>query len=269
LEPALAGALDAIRGQNPRAQAALIWAPPVALALAGAGVVAGGAGLQAAFAGDARGYLALIVPFAVGAAGLRLAFVGGDTLARIPAVLGEVEAAYAAVEAAEEGRRVYLEWVVPWAPAAWRPELLRVLRAGWRAERGWLGASFLAALLVAAAGFTKEPALAGRAVQVGGLALAALGLVAGRIRARDPAWLRLTLPTPGLRPAMAAAVFAWGQVIVAAGAATLTVRQGFVGVEAGLRLEAMLALFAALAAALPPAGYVPLALAVWALGVWA
>ena len=55
--------LDAVRGANPRPQAALIWAPGVALAIAGASVVVGAYGLTAGGAGLG----ALGVPFATAA----------------------------------------------------------------------------------------------------------------------------------------------------------------------------------------------------------
>ncbi len=267
--PGVSGLLDAVRGVNPRAQAALIWAPAVALAGAGLAVMGGGEALAVGLRGETWGYAGVLLPWIVGAAGARLAFVDGDTLARIPAVLGEVDASYAAVEAAEEGRAVYLEWIVPWAPPGLRAELLRVLRAGWRAERGWVGATFLGALVAAAAGWTDDPALAPRLVTVAGLSLAAFGLVGPRLRGHDPVWLTLSLPARGRATAVAVAIVAWGQVVVIGGVAALAVRQGVVAFASGARLEALLLLFAALGSRLPAAAYVPLALVLWALGGWA
>lgn len=264
----VAPVLDALRGPNPRAQAALIWAPAGALLVAGLALLAATAGLELAFAGTPAGYALLGLPWVAAGLGARAAFVDADTLARIPAVLGEVEATYAAVEAAEEGNRVYLEWVTRWVPRRLRPELLRVLRQGWRAERGWLGASFLAAVLAGLAAWSDR-AGADRSLLLAGLLLAGVAALGPRLRARDPAWLVLVLPAAGRRAAVALAILAWGQAIVFAVVAALVVRQGLgVATVTGLRLELVLGALAAAGACLPAAGYVPAALLVCALGVW-
>lgn len=268
-DPRFADALDVVRGQNPRTQAALVWAPAATLAAVGLSLVAAAGGLDAGLRGDARGYLALGIPFVVAALGARLAFVSADTLARIPAVLGEVDAAYAAVEDAEEGRRVYLEWIVPRLPAVLRPELLRVLRHGWRAERTWLSASFLAAAVAAAAGWSANPEAGTRLVAVGGLAAVTLGLLGARLRALDPPWLSRLFPTWNARFASAIATFSWVQPVILAGCTTLLVRQGAAAAGACVRLEAVALAVAALGATLPVSGYVPAALVLWAVGVWA
>ncbi len=267
VRPGVAPVLDALRGPNPRAQAALIWAPAAALFVAGLAILAATAGLELAFAGNPAGYSLLALPWAAAAFGARAAFADADTLARIPAVLGEVESAYAAVEAAEEGHRVYLEWVVRWAPAWLRPELLRVLRHGWRAERGWLGASFLAAGLAGLAAWSDRPGSV-RGVLLTGVLLAGVAALGPRLRARDPAWLVLVLPAAGRRLAVGLAILAWGQVIVFSVVAALTVRQGLaIGALSGLRLELVLLGLALAGARLPAAGYVPAAVLVCALGV--
>ena len=268
-DPRFADALDVVRGQNPRAQAALVWAPAVTLAAVGLALVAAAGGLDSGLRGNSFGYFALSLPFVVAVFGARLAFVSGDTLARIPAVLGEVDAAYAAVEDAEDGRRVYLEWIVPRLPATLRPEVLRVLRHGWRAERTWLSASFLAAAVAAAAGWSSSPEAASRLVGAGGLAAVGIGLLGARLRAGDPAWLSRLFPTSNARFASLIVTFAWVQPVSLAGVATLLVRQGTPAGGACLRLEAVAFAAAALGATLPVSGYVPAALIVWAVGVWA
>ncbi len=264
----IAPVLDALRGPNPRAQAALIWAPAGALFVTGLAILGATAGIEAAMAGNPAGYALCGLPWLAAALGVRAAFVDADTLARIPAVLGEVESTYAAVEAAEEGHRVYLEWTVRWAPGGWQPELLRVFRHGWRGERGWLGASFLAAALGALSAWSDAPG-AGRSLLLAGLLLAGVGALGPRLRARDPAWLALVLPATGRAWALSLAIVAWGQVIVCAVAAALLVRQGFgVATLSWLRLELVLVVLAVVGARLPAAGYVPLAVLVCALGVW-
>lgn len=268
-DPRFADALDVVRGQNPRTQAALVWAPAVTLAGVGLSLVGAAGGLDAGLRGNPWGFVALAIPFGAAGIGARLAFVSADTLARIPAVLGEVDAAYSAVEDAEEGQRVYLEWIVPRLPPVLRPETLRVLRHGWRAERTWLSASFLAALVAAAAGWSANPEAAARLVAVGGLAAVGLGLLASRLRAQDPSWLNLSFPAPNRRLASAIATFAWIQPVILVGSAVLLVRQGGVAAGAWLRLEAVALAMAALGATLPVSGYVPAALLVWAVGVWA
>lgn len=266
--PAVAPLLDAVRGTNPRAQAAVIWAPGVALGLTGLAILAGNAGLEAALTGRPLGWAALALPWAAAAFGARLVFVDADTLARIPAVLGEIDSSYAAVEAAEEGRRVYLEWVVRLAPAPWRPELLRVLRQGWRAERGWLGASFVGAALLALSGWS-DGAPASRTLVLAAALLGGVGLLGPRLRARDPAWLALVHPAVGRVPALAAALFGWSQVLVLGAVAPLLVRQGLGAAgEAALRLELVAAGMALAGARLPGSGYVLAAVALGAAGVW-
>ena len=264
--PAFASALDVVRGQNPRSQAALVWAPAVTLAVVGLSIVAAAGGLDVALRGEGWGYLALGVPFAAAGLGVRLAFVGADTLARIPAVLGEVDAAYAAVEEAEEGRRVYLEWIVPRLPVSIQAEVLRVLRHGWRSERAWLSATFLVAVLAAAAGWTPGPDGPSRVLMVGGLAAVGIGLLGPRLRSKDPAWLALTLPSRFPRVAAGVAIFAWIQPVAVSGCAVLLVRHGSSALPTFALLEAWAVLVAVLAARLPVGGYLPASLLLFAAG---
>lgn len=265
--PGFASALDLVRGQNPRSQAALVWAPAITLAVAGLSVVAAAGGLDVALRGEAWGYLALAVPFAAAGLGVRLAFVGADTLARIPAVLGEVDAAYAAVEEAEEGHRVYMEWIVPRLPAPLQPEVLRVLRHGWRSERAWLSATFLAAVLAAAAGWTPGADGPSRVTLVAGLVAVGIGLLGPRLRARDPAWLALTLPSRFGRTSVVIAIFAWVQPVLVAGCVVLLVRHGFAGLRTFALLEAWVVLVAVLASRLPVGAYLPATLLLCAGGL--
>lgn len=256
VRPGVAPLLDAVRGTNPRTQAALIWAPAAALGIAGLAVVAAGAGVEAALAGQPAGWAALALPVAAAGLGARLSFVDGDTLARIPAVLGEVEATYAAVEAAEEGRVVYLEWAVRLVPAAWGPELLRVLRAGWRAERGWLGAGFFGA---AAAGLSawSDAAAPTRTLALAAVLLGGLGFLGPRLRAAEPAWFGAWAAPAARVPALTFALWAWAQPVVLAIVAATLVRGGLVAAAGmGAKLQLAVVGLAWGGAVLPRWGYV-------------
>ncbi len=271
--PSLAGLFDAIRGPNPRLQAALVYAPGVALALSGTATVAAAWGAGALLVGDPRGLAGLLAPFVVAALGLVLAVRSAPAMSGIGAVLGEIEAAWAHAEESEDARAVYLEWTVRLAPAPIRLALRKELRHLWRSHRSWVTASWGLALLAGIAGWTEAADGPARLAQIGAAALAALGYVGVRLGATDPAWLDAFLPVRGRIPARAAAVFAAMQVVVAVGTATLLIRQGAPAFGVLLRLELVALLLAGVAAwsgsALRAKGalvYLPAALLLWAVG---
>ncbi|MDP2317582.1 MAG: hypothetical protein Q8P41_32150 [Pseudomonadota bacterium] len=271
--PALAGLFDAIRGPNPRMQAALLYAPGVALALSGTATVAAAWGAGRLLLGDPVGALGLAAPFVVGALGVVLAVRSAPAMAGIGAVLGEIEAAWAQAEDPEDARAVYLEWSVRLAPAPLRLALRKELRHLWRSHRGWVTASWGLALLAGIAGWSSASDGIGRFAQVGATALAAFGYVGVRLGAGDPPWLDTFLPLRGRIPARALAVFSAMQVVVAVGTATLLVRQGSEAFGVFARLELLAVTLAAVAAwagdALRARGglvYLPAALLLWAIG---
>ena len=99
ISPTLAGVLEAIRGANPRMQAAFIYAPGVALAAVGAAVGVASAGLAGALSGWAPGWTFLLLPPALGAA----AWAASGRLAdgyyvRATALLSEIDAQWAGAE---------------------------------------------------------------------------------------------------------------------------------------------------------------------------
>ncbi len=208
LSPSVAPLLDAVRGANPRPQAALIWAPGAALALAGSAVVAGAYGLAAG--GGAT--LAIALPFTCYRLVSRWVRPSARDLCAIPAVVNEVDAAWASVDAAEEGARVYLEGPVRWLPRAWRPEVLRHLRHAWREHRGYLGATWALVAVATVAVLSRDDLAAPSLV----LCLATLGALGPRLAAADPRWLDLALPRPGIVRGRAVAL---GLYMAAAGCA--------------------------------------------------
>lgn len=198
--PTLAPLLDAVRGPNPRPQAALIWAPGVALAAAGLAVVAGAYGMAA----GGWGLAALVLPWVVAVAARRVRPSARD-LCVIPAVLADVDASWAAVDAADDGQRVYMEGPVRWLPAPMRPEVLRHLRHGWREHRAFLNGAWLLVAVCVVAALSGEwlalPLLVATA--------AALGALGPRMAAHDPPWLDLALPRRGVARARALALAGW------------------------------------------------------------
>ena len=235
----LAGALELIRGHNPRLQAALIYGPGVALAY----------GMGALYIGSWGGVW-LAAPFAAGI----LAWLPAPTLARgfhvrTTLVLHEIDAAYAFEDTEEEARVVYFEWMVRMLPAAWRTAALKELRHGWRGLRSWLTGAWGLGLLGLLAGWSSAPEAIARAALVAGASVGVLGVVALRLQATDPPWLRMSMPFRGLFPARAAVVFAWLQPVVVPAFLALLVRQGSISFRLLAVLEVEAALVAVAAAA--------------------
>ncbi|MFH1468102.1 MAG: hypothetical protein ABIO70_27190 [Pseudomonadota bacterium] len=272
--PALASLLELLRGTTPPMQAALIWAPGLAIAAGGGVLVLADRGLERALLGDASGYPLLAAPLALaGLAWLPVPALAERTWYSATTLLAEIDAAWAAVENPQEERHVYLEWVLRWAPSALRPHLLRTLRAGWRARRGWITGAWGVGLLAAIAGWTDAPEAASRAMLVAAAGVALVGALGILLETADPPWLTASLGVP---PAPRA---------IARGLATLGYLQGAIlppflavlfrrGVEAFALLGVLEALALAVAAAAAALGlarrrawfaYPPLALALWVL----
>lgn len=271
--PGLAKLLDLLRGDNPRLQAALIYAPGVALAVAGLAVALASAGVRLALEGSPWGWSFLVLPLVVGAVGWAL--VGGLAerwYVRATALLAEIDAQYAQHDAAEEERHVYLDWL-----ARGRPELLRALRQGWRLRRTWATGAWGLGILGLAAAWTPEPTAALRTVAVAGASVALLGALPARLAEGDPPWLDAMLgvrPGPVLRARLLTAfLYAQGAILVPV--AALLVRHGTVSFLVLAILE-LLALGGAAAGAWAASrwrergvlAYGPLAVVVWALVVW-
>ncbi len=187
LNPRYRALLDAIRGVNPRLQAALLYAPGTALGIAGFGILGGARGLATTLHGSFSPLL--LAPWALGAIGIVLGRRNAEAAARLPALLGEIDAAYAFADAPDEAHRVYLEWAVRFAPLGLRVHLLRELRHIWRGQRAWATGGLGLAILAAFAGW------AGQTWVAMGL-IAVIGALGVRLTATDPAWLAQTLGIP-------------------------------------------------------------------------
>jgi hypothetical protein len=217
-DPAWAPALDAVRGANPRAQAALIYAlTPVVLGLGGLAAVAS-AGAVAAAKGSASGWLGTAA----------LAACAPILLARVPSaaraswfqatlVLSEIRARYQGLVEAREALHVALDWTVRWLPARVARHALLDLRFGWRERRGRLVGAWavaVAAVSVAWSGADRGVALGG--ALAGGGAWLGAAVVIERARLTHP-WLRSLLADPIAE----AAARAWCVVGWAAGPVAL------------------------------------------------
>ncbi len=99
------------------------------------------------------------------------------------------------------------------------------------------------------AGWSSAPEAIARAALVAGASVGVLGVVALRLEATDPPWLRMSMPFRGLVPARAAVVFAWLQPVVVPAFLALLVRQGSVSFRLLAVLEVEAALVAVAAAA--------------------
>ena len=110
-DPRFYGLLDALRGQNPRAQAAFIYAPGMCLAFMAVLVALASAGARAALSGSALGWL-MVLPLIAGPFGFFAAqrFARSEYV-RATMVLAEIDALWSIVNHNDEAERieVYLE----------------------------------------------------------------------------------------------------------------------------------------------------------------
>ncbi|MCA9489796.1 MAG: hypothetical protein KC621_07725, partial [Myxococcales bacterium] len=187
--------LDLVRGNNPRAQAAFIYAPGMVLLVVGLLLRLSAMGVGLVPTDPIVGGLLVAAPLP----GALLAWPAVAPLARsawfqASAVLSEIDARYATHEDPEEARRVYLEWLVRFVPEQVRLYALDDLRHGWRARPTLIAVGGLLALLGIAAAWTTDPAGPWRAavVAVGaGFAVAANGVL---LDVDEPELMRVWLP---------------------------------------------------------------------------
>jgi hypothetical protein len=272
--PSMSGPLNLVRGSSPPMQAALIWAPGLAIAACGGALIAATQGLKAYLEGAPLAAVALALPFVLALIGWALVpGLARRTWYQATTVVAEVDAAWAQVEDPEAARRVYLEWAVRWAPAGLRPHLLRGLRQGWRARRTWVTGAWGLGVLGAVAGWTAEPDAASRALLVSGSAVVVLAALAIRMETGDPAWLgrALGLRRLPLATARGLVVLAYLQGAILPAVASVWLRRGLEALTLLGLLEALALVSAGLASTLSLAGsrawfaYPPLALACWIL----
>ena len=224
LSDGLVKVLDALRGDNPRMQAALIYAPGVALFVVALSVAFSAGGLGRAVAGDSSGWGLLLVPPVLGALGWGIAQPLSDRYyVRATALLTEVDGLVAGVAGADEDRLVYLEWL-----SRGRPELLRQLRQGWRAQRSWAVGGWGLGLLGLLAAWSTEPGVAGRLLSVVGGCVLLYTLLPPRLSSGDPKWLDEALGVQGPRVdrARAFVAFAYAQAAVLPALAAGLLRHG-------------------------------------------
>lgn len=267
--PRLRGLLELLRGDNPRLQAALIYAPGVVLAVGGLAVGLAAGGLSAGLQGHAPGWLFLGLPYLLGGLGAALALpLAARSWTRASRLLAEVDAAWAGQEEPEEERRVYLEWL-----ARGRPELLRALRQGWRVRRTWATGAWGLGLVGAFAGWSSQPEAPAVVLAVAGAAALLILALPARLAEGDPPWLDRALglraPAVGLARAQVAALYAQGALLPPLLA--LLVRQGGRALLPALLLEALTlglaplsALLAARLGARAAWAWLPLSLLAWA-----
>ncbi len=227
--PALAGLLEALRGDNPRLQAALIYAPGVVLAVGGVAIVLAASGARAVIEGDPLGLVRVGAPILWSA----VAWVPAGGLARTyhhrtTTLLAEIDARYASVDVEDDERAVYLEWLVRFAPKSLQRELLKELRHGWRGLRTWVTGAWGAGVATALVGWSGRDDAPAQAVAVGGAALLLIGAVGLRLAATDPGWLGQALPVPSAQrgAARALAVLGWMQGVILPTLAAVGLRHG-------------------------------------------
>jgi hypothetical protein len=215
-EPRWEGVLDLIRGRNPRAQAAFIYAP--AIVLLGCGFVVSGTAtvVRSVIAGDLLAGFWFAVPVALAlVASLPLNGLAERNWFRATAVLAEIDGRYAQLRDAEEAKRVYLDGLVKWLPASWRPYALRDLRQGWRARRTAVTGAWLLGFAAAAAGWTADPSGPVRATLIAVVSAHLCGVVGVLMAANEPVPLRAWFPVSNQsRRARMVVACAWLQPIV-------------------------------------------------------
>ncbi|MBX2803581.1 MAG: hypothetical protein KTR31_38235 [Myxococcales bacterium] len=205
-DPRWAGLLDLARGNNPRAQAAFIYAPGVVLIGAGWVAFRAAHGIRAAALGDPLGALELALPFAIALlCALPVPRLARSQWFRGSAVVADIDARYAALSDPEEELRVYLDWVVRFLPERVALFALDDLRHGWRQRRTLVTGAWLVAALALAAGWTEQeigPPRVAVVVILGTFLVAANGVVLAR---DEPEFLQVWLPPRGAAGAAARA----------------------------------------------------------------
>lgn len=268
----LATLLDAIRGDNPTMQAALIYAPGFALGVAGVSLALASAGMESGLDGWRWGWVWMVLPLGLGGLGLFYARQLADRFyVRTTAVLGEIDSMYAGIDAVDDDRAVYLEWL-----AAERPEILRALRHGWRGLRSWpIGAWVLGAILGVIA-FSKDPDSPEQIRILASAGVLLIAAVALRMAARDPRWLDQALGVSRIRVAASQGwvAFLYAQGVVIPAAFGLWIRHREIALHVLMYIE-LIGLTGALLAAFSAWGwrgrgvwaYGPLGIIVWAIGL--
>lgn len=227
--PLFAPLLDALRGNNPRPQAAFLYAPGAVLVAVAGILYAAASAVPGAARAEPAALLQLLVPWVASAlAWLVVPRLARATWFRGSLVLSEIDARYAALADPEEATRVYLDWMPRWLPAAWRPYALNDLRHGWRSRRTLVMLGWLLAVLALGVGWSNAETAPWRSAAV---AVGAVWLVAANgvlLAADEPPFLRVWLPGGGLAAlgARAVVLLLWVAPPVALGTLAALIRHG-------------------------------------------
>lgn len=240
--------LDALRGNNPRPQAAIIYA-------LGPMVFIGGVVLDVA-AGAAVGDVPLAVvalPWVLGAASYPMIGPLADRVwFQATMVLEDIKARYAAVEDPEDAKRVYMDWTLRWLPAEVSRWAQLDLRHGWRTHRGTLAFMWVGALLAFGAGWSAAEGTPLRAGLVAGATGWWCGAVMLRMAAEVQPFLQQWLVvSPQVRVAARVwTVSMWSVAPVCAAGLAVLIQLGPSAAALATAVAVVICLLAAITAAL-------------------
>jgi hypothetical protein len=209
--------LDLLRGSNPRAQAAFLYAPGAVLGATAGAVWLASLGVYAGAAALSAGMWMVLIPVLVG--GLASRYVGRMSQRswfRASPVLADIDARYSALEQEDDGLRVYLEFTLRWLPERLALYVEKDLRHGWRQRRTGVTLAWAVGVLSALAGWSGSESAPVTSMVVGVLGVFALALNGVLMESDQPAFLREWLSMDA-RAAMAArgiTVFGWLQAAV-------------------------------------------------------
>lgn len=230
--PRWAPLLDSLRGNNPRPQAALMYALVPVTVVGGWSTMQAAEGAANLWAGQPGGALSLALPWVAGLAALPMVpRVAARNWFRASLVLADIRARYDAVIDPLEARRVAWDWTLGRLPDPVAREALAVLRYGWRVRRTLLSAGWV---LAAGALFAVWRDDAGAPVRAGLLAGATgwlTGLAALQGTRAEPAFLVVWLDRRDGARALGAvwALLCWSSSAVAVAAAASLIRHGLPG----------------------------------------
>jgi hypothetical protein len=226
----MAPLLDLVRGSNPRAQAAFLYAPGTVLLVAGGVLYISCVGVTRYYV-DAQldGLLMMLLPWVVGVLALvPLPRLANQSWYAATLVIADIDARYALLVDASEDRRVYLDWAVRLLPPSVAVHALRDLRAGWRAHRPWIMAGWLVGVGGGMMAWRTDPVGLQNAVVMGSVAIWFILGVSVAIERRVPLFLQVWLPNRSTSAQVARflACVGWGQGVVWLAVAAGAIRQG-------------------------------------------
>ncbi len=240
--------LNLVRGNNPPAQAAIIWALAPS-------TLFGGWLLAVASAG-AAGTLPLtsvgVLPVVAALAALAVPGLARSTWWPAGFVVADIQARYAVLETPEDAGRVWLDGWTTRLPAPVAREAILLLRYGWRQRRGWISGLWLVGLAVVWAGWSEAPDAPARAALVAALGAWWVGLLPIWAAQEERPLLRTWLARADAQRALGAAfaAVAWGLPPLGAALIVVALRQGLVTALLAVAGSLVLVAAAAVASAL-------------------